>query len=277
MTCWPRVCVGALGILLSACARKSISPSLAKPLRTADAFISTIETMKHSVAPVICMNGDGPQAAVQHVEGTAFFISRTGDFLTAAHVIDEMQAHHHPCPVTAIYLPSARWRADTPDETVRWFPFHTSECVIQSAQDLARCSPVDDLSVPRPGFSFEVRPVQLEFSDQADGTQVAFTGFPLGVRDPFTSRGGIATHRSSKDSAQLVLDQTAWPGASGSPVYLSDGRVIGIMLARGIDEGAGIAVVRPARLIRPILETQIPRAVSRREQHTHKPSESAGE
>jgi len=275
MTRWPRaVCVGALGFLLSACAQKSLSFSLASPLRMADAFIPTIEGMKHSVAPVICMSGDGPEAAVEHVEGTAFFVSRRGDFLTAGHVINGIETHKHPCPVTAIYLPSARWRADAPEETLRWFPFHTSDCVIQSAQDLAKCSPVADLSVRRPGFSFELQPVQLEFSDQADGTQVAFTGFPLGVRDPFTSRGGIATHRSSKDSAQLVLDQTAWPGASGSPVYVSDGRVIGIMLARGIDEGAGIAVVRPARLIRPILETGISHAALRREQHAHEPSES---
>jgi len=210
--------------------------------------------MKHSVAPVVCLDQDGPTANIREREGTAFFISPSGEFLTAAHVLDEIKTHNHPCPVIAIYLPTASWRPEMPEETVQWFPFHTAACVIERAQDVAKCPLVEDLSIPRLGFHFKIQPVQLEFSDQADGTQVAFTGFPLEARDPFTSRGGIATYRGSADTTQIVLDQTAWPGASGSPVYLSDGRVIGIMLARGMEQGSGISIVRPVRWIRPILE-----------------------
>jgi S1-C subfamily serine protease len=256
--------------MLSACAHQS--PHSVEALRRADVFIPTIETMKHSVAPVVCLDQDGPKADIQDREGTAFFISPSGEFLTAAHVLDDIKTHNHPCPVTAIYLPTASWRPDTPEETVHWFPFHTASCVIERAQDVAKCPLEEDLSIPRLGFSFRIKPVQVEFSDQADGTQVAFTGFPLGARDPFTSRGGIATYRRSADTAQMVLDQTAWPGASGSPVYLSDGRVIGIMLARGIAQGSGIAIVRPARWIRPMLEKA--RRVSGREQCPPGPSDS---
>ena len=270
-------CVCTLVILLSACMQKSVKAGLPDPPREPDPFISTIESMKHSVAPVVCMGGDGPQANIQELEGSAFFLSRTGEFLTAAHVLDEMKTHAHSCLITAIYLPSGGWRADTPEETVHWFPFRASDCFIERGLDVAKCSPLDDLSVPRQGFSFEIRPVKMEFSDQADGTQVAFTGFPLGTRDPFTSRGGIAAYRTSKDSVQLVLDQTTWGGASGSPVYLSDGRVIGIMLARGVTEGSGLTIVRPARLIRPVVETEISLHSLRWEQHSRKPTQTSGE
>src|ERR1041384_2864627 len=112
---------GIFAVLLSACAHQSLHS--VKPLPPADVFIPTIETMKHSVAPVVCLDQDGPTANIREREGTAFFISPSGEFLTAAHVLDEIKTHNHPCPVIAIYLPTASWRPEMPEETVQWFPF----------------------------------------------------------------------------------------------------------------------------------------------------------
>ena len=256
MTSWSHAaCVLALAMLLSACAQKSVTAYRAEPPRTADPFILTIERMKHSVVPVICLDGDGPQATVQDLEGTAFFISSTGDFLTAAHVIDGIQSHAHSCSVTAVYLPPDEWKPQRTQETFAWYPFAVADCVVHRDLDVAKCKPFTDLSLRGEASSFEIRPVQFEWTNQPDGTLIAFTGFPFESRDPLTSRGGIAAYqRRSTDSLDLIIDQTAWPGASGSPVYLSDGKVVGILLARGAGEGAGTAVARPAQFLRPFVD-----------------------
>jgi hypothetical protein len=74
-----------------------------------------------------------------------------------------------------------------------------------------------------------------------------------------TSRAAVAvaTHRNvwhdGASTLDLILDHAAWAGGSGSPVYLSDGRVVGILLARGTDEGAGVALVRPSEALRAIV------------------------
>jgi hypothetical protein len=256
MTAWLRAAsVFAVAFLLSACAQKSPRASLAEPLRATDSFIPTIEAMKHSVAPVICLDGDGPKATIQDLEGTAFFISRSGDFLTAAHVIDGVQDHAHLCSVTAIYLPPDHWDPESSQELFAWYPFAAADCVMERALDVAKCKPLIDLSLRRGKHAFEIRPVNFEWSSQPDGTLIAFTGFPLESRDPLTSRGGIAAYRRRiPDNLDLIIDQAAWPGASGSPVYLSDGRVVGILLARGAGEGAGTAIVRPAQFLKRFLD-----------------------
>jgi len=264
--CWLRAaCVSTLAILLSACVQKSARASLVEPLRAADSFIATIEAMKHSVAPVVCLGGDGPQATIQDVEGTAFFISEAGEFLTAAHVIDGVQGHAHACTVTAIYLPADRWEPERPEEVFTWYPFVAGDCALHRDLDVAKCKLLVDLSVRRGKQSFEIRPVRFEWTSQPDGTLIAFTGFPLGSRDPLTSRGGVAQYRRRQsgnnllpgelpqNTIDLIIDQSAWPGASGAPVYLSDGRVIGMLLARGSGEGTGTSVVRPAHVLQRIL------------------------
>ena len=207
------------------------------------------------MAPVVCLNGDGPQATIQDLEGTAFFISEAGEFLTAAHVIDGVQDHAHACPVIAIYLPPDRWEPERPEEIFTWYPVATGDCEVHRDLDVAKCKSLVDLSVRRGKQSFEIRPVKFEWTSQPDGTLVAFTGFPLGSRDPLTSRGGVAQYRrrAPQNTLDLVIDQSAWPGASGAPVYLSDGRVIGMLVARGSGEGAGTSVVRPAHVLQRIL------------------------
>lgn len=222
-----------------------------------DPFIPTIETLKHSVAPIVCLERRGPRTLISDIKGSAFFISRAGEFLTAAHVIDELR---HPtgraCPVVAIYLPSGGWKPEVVEEDFQWFAFTIADCDENRSLDLARCATSVNIAAPLEGFSFEVQPVLFEFSNQPDGTPVAFSGFPLRSNDPLTSRGNIAAYRRGNNGSpsEVVIDKAVWPGASGSPLYLQDGRVIGIIIQGGVGDGAGIAIARPARFIQQFLD-----------------------
>lgn len=217
-----------------------------------DPFIAVIETMKHSVAPIACLETHGAETRIVDIHGSAFFISKRGEFVTAAHVIDLLKGEH-PCSIPAIFLPAKSWQPERREEDFVWFPFKIADCAMKEDLDAAKCAPLSDLSVQSPGFSFNIDPVRLELSKQPDGTQVAFTGFPLHFRDPFTSRAGIASYRSdsrvSGAHSELILDHGAWSGGSGSPVYLADGRVIGMILERGVEQGTGIAGVMPVASI----------------------------
>jgi V8-like Glu-specific endopeptidase len=187
--------------------------------------------------------------------GSGFFISSKGDFLTAAHVVEEMRKDEAACPIAAITLPREAWRPETAGEDLVWFPFTLSECRLDTDLDIARCRlrgnpPADKQS------TFGALPVTFESNLPLDGTEVAFTGFPFEIRDPFTATATVATYaalRSGKSIPLLVLDRTAWRGSSGSPVYLRDGRVIGIVIAAGAEAATGMTVVRVTSQFRHLL------------------------
>ena len=225
------------------------------PAPAADRFIETIETMKHSVAPLVCLAVNDDRAKILKRPGSAFFISDAGEFLTAAHVILSMQTAE--CPVSALMIPVENWRPEIRDEDLVWFLFRSADCRIDRRLDVARCRSMDDLQASMPRLRFRILPVKPEMSIPPDGTQVAVTGFPLGNRDPMTSRAGVAAYRTEWQNdepvPELVLDRGAWPGSSGSPVYLSDGSVIGILIALGKEDGSALTIVRPVVLLREML------------------------
>ena len=226
------------------------------PALLADPFIPAIEKMKDAVAPLDCLAVNGAESKVLERMGTAFLVSEAGDFLTAAHVIREMQKREGACPTTAITLPAQEWHPEARTEQMRWFPFKISDCRIDDILDVAKCRLSEDLSVGIREFHLKVFPVQFEWNLPRDGTQVAFTGFPLQARDPMTFRAGVAAYRipgRDEPIPELVLDHTALPGFSGSPVYLADGRVVAILVGNGTGEATGITVARPASICREML------------------------
>ncbi|NHO64717.1 trypsin-like peptidase domain-containing protein [Aestuariicella hydrocarbonica] len=117
-----------------------------------------------------------------------------------------------------------------------------------------------------------------------EGSQVAFTGFPIGMvlgLYPVTSSAIISavtpfilpTYSASNLSAEHIkslknpfevyqLDAIAYPGNSGSPVYgIDDGRVIGVVnsvFVKGAKEGllktpSGITYAIPVRYVKKLM------------------------
>jgi V8-like Glu-specific endopeptidase len=94
--------------------------------------------------------------------------------------------------------------------------------------------------------------VAFDLQTWPEGTAIAFTGFPLESKSPVTSKGDIAGFGAITETIAAFdysIDRAAWPGASGSPLYLSNGRVIGIVRAAGENLGSGISYARSAAVI----------------------------
>ena len=136
--------------------------------------------------------------------------------------------------------------------------FVPSDCKVDEASDLARCKTVED---PTAIGKIGSKPAALVIEDviQPEGTPVAFSGFPVNALTPYTARANIAGYQVSGTGSEplqafgIVLDKSVWPGASGAPVYLQDGRVIGMMLQRGTGETLGLAFARSGARIHDFL------------------------
>jgi hypothetical protein len=205
-----------------------------------DPFLRTIENLKRSIAPVVCV-ADGTERPVT-VDGTAFFVSEAGTFLTAGHVVQDFLPGHAfaQCPRPAIYFQIGQSRGGGLD--LAWFQFQPDACTIDEKLDLAKCKTLENLAAAQ-GGRFKPLPAAVETGIVQDGTPIAFTGYPLSVIAPLTSRGSVAGYFLDGPPT-LVVDRNVWPGASGSPIYLVNGRVIGIVTARGIADAAGLTFAR---------------------------------
>lgn len=221
-------------------------------------FVDAVDQIKKSIAPVVCVHPNANSDwQLESIEGTAVFISRDGSFITPNHVISGMAGPRtRPCTLSAIYIPDdGVWRRGTSAFRIHYASFVGSGCTVNTRLDMAYCSPV-------PGsMTMSVAPARFETAPQADGTPVAFSGFPLNNPIPLTTIGAIATYSSTSSGGTIVMDKTAWPGASGSPIYLQNGRVIGIVLARGTGDAAGLAYGRTVLSINNMLPTTFATAV----------------
>jgi S1-C subfamily serine protease len=234
-------------LALAASASVAIASSLlgaAQGPAAADEFVSAVGRMRRSVAPIVCRTGVA-EKPISGILGSAFFVSAAGEFVTAAHVLPTS-----PCAL-AVYLPDGGWTAET--GVVRFFNFDNS-CQIDETADIAACKTNADLTTVASGI--DMLPVVLDASTYpVDGTAIAFTGFPIQNVQPLTARGHIAAFRPALLSGgpRWILDRAAWPGSSGGPVFLSDGRVIGIIIQFGINDGTGLAYARPAASIMAVI------------------------
>ena len=221
---------------------------------TQTSFIPTIERIKLSIVPIVCaeIKPGGTTAEVKSIEGSGFIIADDGTFLTADHVLSQMENAKRttPCPLAALYLPQGGWRLDAPRFQIDFFLFAPKDCTRSKEIDLAACKS------PRQFKSGTLMPVVFDSSIQPDGTPIAFTGFPLNYTVPLSSIGTVSGYMTVIDERgprEIIMDKAAWPGASGSPIYLQDGKVVGILVLRGIGDGSGRAIGRPSRFIQEFL------------------------
>ncbi len=219
-----------------------------------DPLIAVIETIKQSVVSIDCLAVTPTEAKVVERVGGGFLISESGDFVTAGHVLQSMQNQNDSCSTPAITLAVGGWNPEAPVEHMVWFQFKHSDCKIDRVNDVAACRLSSDPAARI--RELHVRAVQFEWNIPPDGTQVAFTGFPLRSRDPVTFRAHVAAYRipwPDESIPELVLDRPALGGFSGSPIYLANGRIIGLLVATGTNEAGGVTIARPVSAFREIL------------------------
>jgi S1-C subfamily serine protease len=211
------------------------------PARSQEVSTKTIARVKPSVFPVVCaaLNPANAFRVIQMV-GTGFLINRQGGFMTAGHVAEELSkfAAANNC-FGAVFI---AFGSDASEDRVNTRWFRISSCASDQQLDLAACSvtqnPFEDASL-----ASRIAVLKLdELFHYEDGTAVAFTGYPLEMGRPLTSKGFIAARYPN----QLLVDKAAWPGASGSPVYTAAGTVIGLLTKAGMGIGAGIAYAVPS-------------------------------
>lgn len=209
--------------------------------------IKIIETVKSGVIPFVCLEVRNEKPAkIKLIAGSGFFINANGDFVTARHVITELKAYSEKelCE-WAVFLPDAGWAKRLPKFDVSHFL--VKECTFNQQSDVGVCklreNPFSDAKFGKQiGF---LRFVRTQFLK--DGVPVAFTGFPLQNRRPVTSLGHLASLSLTDDV--VLIDKSAWPGASGGPVYTADGGVLGVLILRGTNDGAGLAYALPSETV----------------------------
>jgi S1-C subfamily serine protease len=223
-------------------------------------WVETIKDMKRSVVPVVCGYTDNKgKWIVADIEGTGFFVDRRGGrFVTASHVLDGLdtfkrQTPEHACEA-AIYVPDEGWEKGGKVINFEYFTFN--KCIRSDSADVAVCTLIENpFTSPRLAKNL-IQEVSFAAGEVPDGTAAAFTAFPLERTTPITSIGSVAGRHTLDDNDPwffYLLDKTAWPGASGSPVYTEGGKVIGMIVRTGTDDSAGIGFARCSAAILDLL------------------------
>ncbi|HEY3779260.1 MAG TPA: serine protease [Rhizomicrobium sp.] len=217
-------------------------------------FIAAAGSIQRSIAPVMCLREMQPQlqpmpqqqippqrqsggaplgiASPQLqplVAGTAFFLTRRGDFVTAASVIANFlpQGAFAGCTIMV-------WFAGPVDAAGNFssqsFPVALNDCILDLSIDVARCRTVGDLAAVN-GGRFAPEPVAVDDRQPDPGSSIGASGFILFDNEPIATRGHIGGYRPAQPNAmQMVIDRPASAWAGGSPIYDGHGRVLGMLV-----------------------------------------------
>ncbi len=237
----------------------SFSPVCSPEDPPLDSLPQATVKINRSVFPIVCgqVAQPGNRFSALSIAGTGVFVDSRGHFITASHVIRERFSRSQQQPngcFPAIYIPRTGWETGTQSFDANWFKFR--DCVSDQAMDVAVCQTVGNPFAL--SSSSQISFVLFGDVSPENGTPVAFTGFPMQAREPVTTPSRIVRLETTGNVASWVIrgegnDEPPWPGSSGSPVYLADGKVIGIILRRGIEENSGLAFALPAAAIRSFL------------------------
>jgi hypothetical protein len=217
--------------------------------------VKAIEDAKLVIVPVVCGYLDeSNEFKISFVAGTGFFVDVNGRFLTDAHVLDhwdEAMKTKHTC-FPAIYIPDRGW--DWKEFHIR-FSFQVFEflpCEKDETVDLAICQPKQNPFTSKRILRSNIAVASFDTQMWPEGTAVAFSGFPMESKNPITSKGFIGGFMGITEEIagfDYVIDKAAWPGASRSPIYLANGKVIAIIRSQGTNQNSGVSWARSASTI----------------------------
>lgn len=203
--------------------------------------------MKRSIVPILCgYIDDDRKFKVAAIAGTGFLVDTQGRFVTPAHVLDglgKLSKDRHAC-TPAIYIPDRGWKKFENKIDFQYFWFVA--CQTNTELDIAVCETAENPFTSTRLSPDNIAAVTFESAQVPDGTPVAFSGFPLELVSPVTSKANIAAMTTS---FLYLLDKPVWGGDSGSPVYTDDGKVVGMATATGQQDATGLGVARTASVI----------------------------
>lgn len=216
--------------------------------------VKTIAKLERTIVPIVCGYVDEYHAfQIVQVVGTGFFVDTNGRFLTDAHVVSSFShiKTTHPC-FGSIYIPNDGWSQKTfaPKFNFQWLIIQ--RCADDVTTDLAVCQLIENPFTSKRVRRKNIATVSFDTRTLPEGTPIAFTGFPLQYKAPISSVGhvgGFQIISLISVGFDYVVDKAAWPGASGSPLYLGNGKVIGIMRVAGENAASGISMARGASTI----------------------------
>ncbi|WP_157271268.1 S1C family serine protease [Azohydromonas aeria] len=184
--------------------------------------------------------------------GTGFVVGDGRRVLTNAHVLPEAKADEAAAPL-AVGVPRARGQGAEVRRAVL--------LALDRRHDLALLA-IEGAPLPALALSAA--------TEVAEGTEIAFTGFPLGSAlgySPVTHHGivsaitpaSLPTPNSTQLSNQAIrqlregpfdlyqLDATAYPGNSGSPVVdVASGEIVGVLNMVFVKAGRESALTQPS-------------------------------
>jgi hypothetical protein len=213
---------------------------------------SIVGEATRSVVPIVCLvrNQENGHVVRYRYVGTAFLVDTAGTFVTAAHVVSNFDRGQRTDCHAAIAFPSSdrnvfrngQWSTlpagewELPPKTAKWFPFDPTNCYEDYGTDVAVCKTRQALTaeaVPHETTTVStVRPVT--------GARVFFVGFGQQAMNATAIAATIAGFSETDRKRAIVIDKSAWPGASGSPIFASDGKqIVGMITETGIGDTSG--------------------------------------
>ena len=237
--------------------RSALSETKGAPADTLSRELHALESRRHAMLTAAQVDystiasRSGPAVTMIAVQwpdssafsGSGFAVSSRGEIVTNKHLVQHGDAW--PMRIAVIF-----------SDTKAWLPAHVVR--VSATADLAI------LQVDAPGPFPAITSLAPKAADTPVGKAVAIIGYPLGTDTPMEGTGTQITARStlvagtlSKNlSGVLQIDAYAGQGSSGSPVFNSDGSVIGVVYGGARESAGRIVYAVPVDEVRALVGKQ---------------------
>jgi trypsin-like peptidase len=226
-----------------------VALAVAKPAFGQGIDPQVVASVTRSTVAVVCFSKTQPV----FVEGSGFFVNSAGYFVTPKHIVADLVVYtqQHACDVSILVIESQEIGASVQVKVIN------VACRVSKDYDIAVCWPKKTNPFTDRDTRQVVRVGILDITPRLEGTDLAFTGFPMQQIVPITSVGIVAGYMYGPGQPLVVLiDKIAWGGDSGSPMYYSDGKIAGMITATGSNNLVGISTGIASSVIHEFLKQQ---------------------